>query len=1648
MGDESHCSPIKNGIYRDKPENALSEIVSSLSLIVVLVVATGIILSYSTSQYPPITLPHTEIIVVNSSGHAYFTHAGGDNISADSLRIRVLDNGTFQKEFTKSNLTLITPLGESKAWNGSDLDFGFGYTLQVPAVGENLSYQIILDKAGGEYLYREFGRADGIGIVPVPTTPTPTPSPNQTCTLTESDANFSYTLISSSPPVFQFSSSGNGTHSYTVLGQSFSKTINGREGTITFPNLTADRTYQVIHHVIQRDNTYPVCSKSSSQSLTVYGCSDRCSANFIYESDPSNRLNISFRDRSEGADEWRWNFGDGHTSSESNPYHVYSSPPAQIYKVTLTTGKNQCGNRIYCSTTKQVSINCSGNADFTWVYNTSSRNPWDVTFTWNAGTSLFGRPYVLIWDFGDGDWQAISSDDWTGSVLHGYRKCKDYSATLTVNTKDCGSYSGTKTVSLPCICDHNPIANFSVARMHIGTPFVISITDNSTHSQSSTHLVQWVWDMGDGVVFNNTSPPGAFTYSYPRCGDYSILLTVFDEQGCWDDTIRKASCGEDTCVPGMPNASFVSVIHGRSVEFTDTSTPAGTIQRWQWDMGDGTRYTTQNVGHTYAISGNYTVKLRVWDQDGCFGDTIRDVSLVCPLPTANFTITNPDDNPQMFRFTDSSTIPSGVTATYLWDFGDGTFYSGKNPPDKTYAACSQHPVRLKVMTDCGSSDEIVKPAVCTCPIPDAQFRIETTTDPQEFRFINESVSSLPITSLLWDFGDGTNSTEPNPVHRYTTCGQYTVRLKVTTACGSSDDVMQDAICGCPPPNPDFDFACTGPTNVSFTDQSRAVNGGIRTWYWEFGDVRPDNRSGLQNPVHQYDAPGTYPVNLTVFTTCNSSARWTRQITVPCCRMPVPGFTYTCNPDGLTVNFSDTTKTSGDGTEAWLWEFGDGAISNLQNPRHTYTGNGTWPVNLSVTTSCGAKNTYRQTITTPCFCTPPAANFSTEIISGEPFTIRIRDTSHNPETITHWKWSFGDGTYYTGQQPPDHTYAAGCGEYFLTLTVTNNCGVTDTFTNHVCCPVYANFTYRMEPQNRTAPVTVHFTDRTIGTPQSWGWTFGDGGTSSLRNPVHTYTKGGNYTASLHATSPCGGNETHSEQINVYCPPVEALFNYTIVNEDPLTVQFTDLSTGYDIREWNWYFGDGSSSTERNPVHTYYIRDDYQVILTIKNSCGSESTNSMYLPIGCLPLTIRATAHEGGSITPSGNVSVPCEWNQQFTITPDLCHTIRDVVIDENQPNAQHLGPVSGYTFINVQYDQTIDAYFDLKQYQIASSADAGGTIDPLGISVVDCSSDKRYTITAEFCFNITDFIINGTVHLGPQASPFTYTFTNVTSDQSIHAVFARKTFPINATAGFGGNITPNGTIMVPCGSDQSFSITNLTCWNISNVLVDGSSRGPIRSYTFTNVTEPHTMSASFVQRGPFNITSSAVYLDVGSYTPIPVTGKIKPEGITSVQCGGSQSYSMVPSFEIGKQEYFLAELLIDGRLSSAINPYTFTNVQEDHTIVAYYGPKCYFLKGIVRNDTTGLPIANIKIEFYRNATPNEFLWYTYTASDGSYIIPNVVANAKDRYDAYIGNNSPPWKTIRSYLYEDPNPNFKGPWRWEILYNPGSKCDRYLDWYGTF
>jgi hypothetical protein len=142
--------------------------------------------------------------------------------------------------------------------------------------------------------------------------------------------------------------------------------------------------------------------------------------------------------------------------------------------------------------------------------------------------------------------------------------------------------------------------------------------------------------------------------------------------------------------------------------------------------------------------------------------------------------------------------------------------------------------------------------------------------------------------------------------------------------------------------------------------------------------------------------------------------------------------------------------------------------------------------------------------------------------------------------------------------------------------------------------------------------------------------------------------------------------------------------------------------------------------------------------------------------------------------------------------------------------------------------------------------------------------------------------------------------------------------ITASAGAHGSITPSGSVSVPSGGSQTFSITPNTGYHVSNVLVDGGSVGAVTSYTFTNVTANHTISASFAIN-TYTITASA-----GAH------GSITPSGTVSVNYGASQTFSITPS-----TGYHVSNVLVDGGSVGAVTSYTFTNVAANHTISASF-----------------------------------------------------------------------------------------------------------------
>ena len=203
--------------------------------------------------------------------------------------------------------------------------------------------------------------------------------------------------------------------------------------------------------------------------------------------------------------------------------------------------------------------------------------------------------------------------------------------------------------------------------------------------------------------------------------------------------------------------------------------------------------------------------------------------------------------------------------------------------------------------------------------------------------------------------------------------------------------------------------------------------------------------------------------------------------------------------------------------------------------------------------------------------------------------------------------------------------------------------------------------------------------------------------------------------------------------------------------------------------------------------------------------------------------------------------------------------------------------------------------------------------------VDAGSDQAFTITPNTGYRVADVLVDGG-SVGPVTS---YTFTNVTADHTIAASFEIETHTITASAGSNGSISPSGSVVVNDGDDQSFTITPAANYHVADVLVDGGSVGAVTSYTFTDVTADHTISATFA------IDTRTITASAGA------NGAIAPSGSVVVNYGSNQTFTITPN-----TGYHVANVLVDGSSAGAVTTYTFTNVTANHTIAASFAINTY------------------------------------------------------------------------------------------------------------
>jgi len=231
--------------------------------------------------------------------------------------------------------------------------------------------------------------------------------------------------------------------------------------------------------------------------------------------------------------------------------------------------------------------------------------------------------------------------------------------------------------------------------------------------------------------------------------------------------------------------------------------------------------------------------------------------------------------------------------------------------------------------------------------------------------------------------------------------------------------------------------------------------------------------------------------------------------------------------------------------------------------------------------------------------PPVAGLTadkTTVPVGE--NIQFSNTSTGK--VASWSWDFGDGNT-SALENPFHAYAEK-GHYTVSLTVANRGGSdTDTLAITVFGPPSAAFS---ASETKTKPgSSIQFMDKSTGDVDSWLWDFGDGNTSTEENPSHTYAERGDYTVSL-TVSNKAGSDTETLAITVLTPPNANFSALETRAKVDSTIQFTDQSTG-DIDSWLWDFGDGNTSTEQNPSHTYRHAGMYTVSLTVSNAVSSDT-----------------------------------------------------------------------------------------------------------------------------------------------------------------------------------------------------------------------------------------------------------------------------------------------------------------------------------------------------------------------------------------------------------------------------------------------------------
>ncbi len=933
---------------------------------------------------------------------------------------------------------------------------------------------------------------------------------------------------------------------------------------------------------------------------------------------------VDFTNLSIEADSFLWNFGDSQTSNEANPTHTYDSDG--VYTAQLIVF-NECGTDTFeqqitiitaptAGASADVNVGCP---DLEVQFSNQSSDNAD-TFEWSfpGGSPTISQlpdPVVVYQTPGNYDVTLIVSNA-VGSdtlVLSNFidvqmQPTADFSASINLEVVDFTNLSIEADSFLWNFGDSqtsneiNPTHTYDADGVYTAQLIVFNECGTDTFEQQITIITAPTAgasaDVNVGcpdleVQFSNQSSDNADTFEWsfpggsPTISQLPDPVVVYQTPGNYDVTLIVTNAvGSDTLVLSnfidvqtQPTADFSASINLEVVDFTNLSIEADSFL---WNFGDSQTSNEANPTHTYDSDGVYTAQLIVFNE--CGTDTFEQQITIITAPTAGASADVNVGCPDLeVQFSNQS---SDNADTFEWSFPGGSPTISQLPdPVVVYQTPGNYDVTLIVTNAVGSDTLVLSNFIDVQMQPTADF--SASVDLEVVDFTNLSIEA---DSFLWNFGDSQTSNDVSPTHIYNADGVYTAQLIVFNECGTDTFEQELTIVTLPAAgfSSDITEGCSG-VLVQFFNQSSS---NAENFNWSFQGGTPST-STEENPVIEFTGAGSFDVSLTVSNDAgNNTATTLNYIVIS----PDPDADFTFMVNGSNVGFTNQSSNA----NTYQWDFGDNQTSEISDPIHTYSNDGTYDVSLIVTNDCGMDTIIQQVTVV----TPTSAGFNADVTEGCP-TLEVQFQNLSSPNAQTFEWLFPGAIPASSiLENPVVSYDTP-GTYDVTLIAGNAAG-TDTLTlsNFITVaaepPASYNYSSNLD--------TVQFNNTSLDA-DSVLWNFGDNQTSTEMNPLHIYDMDGEYIVELTVFNDCG-MDTFIDTLMILTPPAVGFKANQTNGCAPLTINFVDLSLG-TVTEWLWETpgGNPSSSIEENPVIIYENPGFYDVTLTVSNAAGSSTISQI-------------------------------------------------------------------------------------------------------------------------------------------------------------------------------------------------------------------------------------------------------------------------------------------------------------------------------------------------------------------------------------------------------------------------------------------------------